>query len=378
MTLSLDLKKKKKNNSAPTSLLSLPQTRPDPLAALRRTPSVPTSANRPNNRRTAPIVAGLFERMRQQQNQQRQQNEAQNQQPAGSSFVAAAAPPPPPPQPVPAPTGPPAPDYSAAATDCTVLRLPPKTELTPEEITHVFGYRRDFTEAYEMGEVLGAGSFGVVRACRRRDGKGPAAAVKTIAKVPRRGPATPRHLLKLRSEADVMRQLGPSLDAVSLFETFEDDACLHLVTVRSFVMERGSEKREARKRKKKKERKEKKLTLFFLQKKNFEINKQELCAGGSVLEAARTGSLSEARVADVARSILRFLAQCHAKGIVFRDVKVRKRKRKKRRRERERRKRFQLFRFFLVLLLSAFSPFELFSSDSPLPSHLLLFPSLSL
>ena len=112
-----------------------------------------------------------------------------------------------------------------------MLRLPPKTELTPEETTSVFGYRRDFAETYEMGEVLGAGSFGVVRACRRRDGKGPAAAVKTIAKVPRRGPATPRHLLKLRSEADVMRQLGPSLDAVSLFEAFEDDACLHVVTV---------------------------------------------------------------------------------------------------------------------------------------------------
>lgn len=167
--------------------------------------------------------------MRQQQQQQQQQK--QNQRPASSSFVAAAPIPSPS---VPAPTGPAAPDYSAAATDCAVLKLPPKTELTPEEITHVFGYRRDFAETYEMGEVLGAGSFGVVRACRRRDGKGPAAAVKTISKVPRRGPATPRHLLKLRSEADVMRQLGPSLDAVSLFEIFEDDACLHLVTVRAF------------------------------------------------------------------------------------------------------------------------------------------------
>ena len=185
----------------------------------------------PHLRRTAPIVsAGLFERMRQHQQQQKQQQQQQDQQPAGSSFVAAAPPAPPPP--VPAAAGPAAPDYRAAATDCAVLKLPPKTELTPEEITDVFGYRRDFAEAYEMGEVLGAGSFGVVRACRRRDGKGPAAAVKTISKVPRRGAATPRHLLKLRSEADVMRQLGPSLDAVSLFEAFEDDACLHLVTVR--------------------------------------------------------------------------------------------------------------------------------------------------
>ena len=173
-------------------------------------------------------------RQHQQQQQRREFQQQQNQQPAGSSLVAAAAPPPPPPPVVPpanAP-GPAAPDYLASATDCPVLRLPPKTELTPEEITNVFGYRRDFAETWEMGEVLGAGSFGVVRACRRRDGTGPATAVKTISKVPRRGSATPRHLLKLRSEADVMRQLGPSLDAVSLFEAFEDDACLHLVTVR--------------------------------------------------------------------------------------------------------------------------------------------------
>ena len=177
--------------------------------------------------------------MRQHQQQQRQQQQ-QNQQPAGSSFVAAAPPAPAPAVPAAAPV---APDYLAAATDCAVLKLPPKTELTPEEITDVFGYRRDFAEPYEMGEVLGAGSFGVVRACRRRDGKGPAAAVKTISKVPRRGAATPRHLLKLRSEADVMRQLGPSLDAVSLFETFEDDACLHLVTVR-VDFEEGERERE--------------------------------------------------------------------------------------------------------------------------------------
>ena len=210
-----------------------PKHRPDPLAALRRSAPVADRHASSHLRRTTPIVsAGLFERMRQQQQQNRQQRNDQ-QEPAGSSFVAAAPPSLPA---VPAPTGPAAPDYLAAPTDCAVLKLPPKTELTPEEITSVFGYRRDFTALYEMGEVLGAGSFGVVRACRRRDGKGPAAAVKTISKVPRRGACTPRHLLKLRSEADVMRQLGPSLDAVSLFEAFEDDACLHLVTVRSFYL----------------------------------------------------------------------------------------------------------------------------------------------
>ena len=67
-----------------------------------------------------------------------------------------------------------------------------------------------------------------------------------------------------------------------------------------------------------------------------------------MLEAARRGSLSEARVAEVARSILRFLAQCHAKGIVFRDVKVREQK------EFGRETFFSFEKFFLFLFSSLF------------------------
>jgi len=141
----------------------------------------------------------------------------------------------------------------------------------------VFGYPRDLGAHWELGEVLGAGSFGVVRSATATDGSGRLAAVKTVAKTPRRGPATPRTLLKLRSEVDAMAQLGPSLDAVALHAAYEDDASLHMV--------------------------------------------MELCSGGSVLERARAGRLTEAGVARVARATLRFLAQCHAKHIVFRDVK---------------------------------------------------------
>lgn len=41
-------------------------------------------------------------------------------------------------------------------------------------------------------------------------------AVKTIGKIPKRGMPTPRYLLKLRTEVEIMQQLGYSLDAVHL------------------------------------------------------------------------------------------------------------------------------------------------------------------
>lgn len=47
----------------------------------------------------------------------------------------------------------------------------------------------------------------------------------------------------------------------------------------------------------------------------------ECCDGGGVLERARAGRLDERGVARVSRAVLRFLAQAHAKRVVFRDVK---------------------------------------------------------
>jgi calcium-dependent protein kinase len=82
-------------------------------------------------------------------------------------------------------------DYVASAADEGVLGLPPRTELQPPDITHVFGYPRDLTERYYLGRVLGAGSFGVVREAIGVS-SGLRHAVKTIPKAPKRGPATPR------------------------------------------------------------------------------------------------------------------------------------------------------------------------------------------
>ena len=47
----------------------------------------------------------------------------------------------------------------------------------------------------------------------------------------------------------------------------------------------------------------------------------ELCSGGGILDRMKEGTLTEARIAAIIRSVLRFIAQCHAKGIIYRDVK---------------------------------------------------------
>eukprot|EP00878_Enallax_costatus_P016451 GHUV01017256.1.p1 GENE.GHUV01017256.1~~GHUV01017256.1.p1 ORF type:complete len:245 (+),score=43.19 GHUV01017256.1:347-1081(+) len=168
-------------------------------------------------------------------------------------------------------------DYIATASDEGVLKLPARTELDPEEIKNVFAYPRNLLDSYYLGRVIGAGSFGVVRegievATGRRF------AVKTVSKVPKRGAPTPRYLLKLRAEVEVMQQLGVSLNAVYLHDVFEDDVNVHMV--------------------------------------------MELCEGGALLERVESGVYSEKYISRLVRSILRFIAQCHAKVGVVKPVGV--------------------------------------------------------
>ena len=167
-------------------------------------------------------------------------------------------------------------DYQAKAGDSSVLQRPLKSELHPSEIRNVFGFPRNLREKYGLGPVLGAGSFGVVRECTEKSTKR-RYAVKSIPKQPKNGKSTPRYLLKLQTEVDAMDQLGASLDAVYLKDVFEDDVSVHLV--------------------------------------------MELCEGGSVLERLKAGEYNERQAAEVMRAVLRFLSQCHAKGLVYRDVK---------------------------------------------------------
>ena len=49
----------------------------------------------------------------------------------------------------------------------------------------------------------------------------------------------------------------------------------------------------------------------------------ELCLGGGILDQYNCGgaSYTEKRIASIIRSVLRFVAQCHAKGFIYRDIK---------------------------------------------------------
>ena len=167
-------------------------------------------------------------------------------------------------------------DYTASSTDSTVLQQNPRTELLPDEIENVFGWPRDLEAEYLVGKVLGAGSFGVVREVIEKK-TGQRFAVKSIPKTPKRGLSSPRYLLKLRTEAEIMEQLGFSLDAVCLKACFEDKKQVHLV--------------------------------------------MDLAEGGTLFERIESNVYGERYIRGIVRSILRFISQCHAKGIIYRDVK---------------------------------------------------------
>ena len=123
-------------------------------------------------------------------------------------------------------------DYSPSASDDDILQKPPKEALELKDVTSVFGYPRNVSEKYEFGEIIGTSSYGTVKKCVEKETGnltqcfsvsqvlcplGSVFAVKIIPKSPKRGyPCTPRYLLKIRNEVEVMRQLGASLNAVYL------------------------------------------------------------------------------------------------------------------------------------------------------------------
>ena len=47
----------------------------------------------------------------------------------------------------------------------------------------------------------------------------------------------------------------------------------------------------------------------------------DLCEGGGILDRMQAGQFTEARIAGIIRGVLRFIAQCHARGLIYRDVK---------------------------------------------------------
>jgi len=168
-------------------------------------------------------------------------------------------------------------DYPANASDKELLQQHPGADINIQDATNCFDYPRNLRDRYAIMEEIGKGGFAhVYRAALKENGV--QYACKSMPKrQPRTGQVTPHHLLRIRAEVDAMRQLGASLDAAALKEVFEDDEHVHII--------------------------------------------MELCEGGPLLKPGETPAHSEQDVADIMRSVLRFLAQCAAKGIVYRDVK---------------------------------------------------------
>ena len=75
-----------------------------------------------------------------------------------------------------------------------------------------------------------------------------------------------------------MRKIGSSLSIVYLYDSFEDNDAVHLL--------------------------------------------MDLCEGAELLGAIRKGATyTEADAAELVRSVIRTAAQCHSRGIIFRDIK---------------------------------------------------------
>ncbi|KAF8058936.1 CPK9 [Scenedesmus sp. PABB004] len=140
-----------------------------------------------------------------------------------------------------------------------------------------FGFKHSFHDEFELGSMIGSGSFGVVHVATHAK-SGRRYAVKSMSKVfDGAGHLDAAFVARVQHEVDVARHMGQSLNIIHLVEAYEDDVCVDLVL--------------------------------------------ELAVGGSLAQRIRHGPPSEAAAARIIRDVLRAVAQCHAKHVILRDVK---------------------------------------------------------
>jgi len=135
-------------------------------------------------------------------------------------------------------------------------------------------FKHDIYEKYEFhrGKPLGRGSFGTVYKAREKS-TGHEYAIKTIPKKR----MSSLEISDLYREVDIMETIGVSLNCVYMYEAYEDNDYFYLVL--------------------------------------------ELCKGGELYGRIKRGHYSEAQAALIVRHVLQVCAQCHAKKIVYRDLK---------------------------------------------------------
>ncbi|EFJ52781.1 hypothetical protein VOLCADRAFT_120190, partial [Volvox carteri f. nagariensis] len=139
-----------------------------------------------------------------------------------------------------------------------------------------FGFAKDFDERYTLGGKIGSGTFGTVYLATEK-ATGQEVAVKVITKRILGGYLERQFVRRVQHEVDIYNHVGRSLNVAYLYGAYENTVHVQLV--------------------------------------------MELCKGGELWTRVQRGKYDEAAAAAIVREILCTLAQCHAKGIVLRDVK---------------------------------------------------------
>ncbi|URD99886.1 calcium-dependent protein kinase [Musa troglodytarum] len=133
---------------------------------------------------------------------------------------------------------------------------------------------RDIRSQYDLGRELGRGEFGITYLCTDKD-SGELFACKSISKKKLR---TIVDIEDVRREVEIMRHLPSHPNIVSLRDTYEDDAAVHLV--------------------------------------------MELCEGGELFDRiVARGHYTERAAAMVIRTIVQVVQNCHMHGVMHRDLK---------------------------------------------------------
>ena len=165
-------------------------------------------------------------------------------------------------------------------------RQSPRDAVSPagvEDEVVDFGYARNMEQKFIIKDEIARGGNGVVFLVMDRT-TGQEWAMKSIPKVlPRDGSVSVSdqkrmdHANAIRREVDVLRRLRGCLNVASMEDVYENDTHVHIV--------------------------------------------MEYCSGGELVHRIGEAHYSERTVASYMRAVLRTLAQCHANGILHRDIK---------------------------------------------------------
>lgn len=150
----------------------------------------------------------------------------------------------------------------------------------PTQPITTFGFSKDFREKFDVGDILGEGTFGTVRLAISKS-SGEKFAVKHMPKrFESHAPGAPLErffVRRVQNEVDIGRHLGRSLNVCYFLKAYEEETSVDLVF--------------------------------------------ELCRGGLLWDAVQGGKYSEKDASRLVRDVLRTVAQCHAQGVIMRDIK---------------------------------------------------------